>query len=194
VSLKNKLSLLVATWFYTGLIPPFILKGMAGTYGSFFSIPFVWATLWLSSNVSPFIYPLVSLIIYDIGKWSVPRAEIILGPRKDWQGNKKVRDQNEIVIDETLGMLITCFLLQPVHHILTTYFHLPETHLSLWLLLLIGFAYFRVFDIIKVPPTDYFDEKMESAAGVMLDDVMAGIYAFISLQLTLIILSWLKLF
>lgn len=171
--MKNKLSVLIATWFYTGLIPPFILKGMAGTYGSFFSLPLVWATLWLSDNVSPWLYLIVTLIIYFVGLWSVPLAEIALGPKKDWGGKVKTRDQNQIVIDETLGMLITCFSLHAGHQ-------------SLWLLLLLGFGFFRLFDIIKIPPTRYFD-RMKTSNGVMLDDVMAGIYAFICLQMTIII-------
>jgi phosphatidylglycerophosphatase A len=171
--LKNKLAVFIATWFRTGLIPPVILKGMAGTYGSFFSIPLVWGTLWLSDNVSPWCYLTVTLIIYLVGLWSVPRAEIALGPKTDWHGKTKTRDQNQIVIDETLGMLVTCWLL-------------PSTHQSLWLLLLLGFGLFRLFDIIKIPPTRYFD-RMKTANGVMLDDVIAGVYAFICLQLTIII-------
>jgi phosphatidylglycerophosphatase A len=171
--LKNKFSVLIATWFYTGLIPPFILKGMAGTYGSLFSIPLVWTTLWLSDNVSPWLYIIVTLIIYFVGLWSVPLAEVALGPRKDWGGKVKTRDQNQIVIDETLGLLITCFLLRSGHE-------------SLWLLLLLGFGFFRLFDIIKIPPAKYFD-RMKTANGVMLDDVIAGIYAFVCLRLTIII-------
>lgn len=149
---------------------------MAGTYGSFFSLPLVWATLWLSNNISPWIYLLVFLTIYLIGIWSVPKAETTLGPRKDWGGKIKTRDQNQIVIDEVAGMLITCY-------------HLPLNHPRLWILLLLGFGFFRVFDIVKVPPTKYFD-RMKSASGVMLDDVMAGIYALICLQLSIAIFSF----
>lgn len=171
--MKSELSVLIATWFYSGLIPSFISKEMAGTYGSFFSIPLVWATLWLSDNISPWYYLIISLIIYFIGLWSVPRAEIALASKIDWHGKTKTRDQNQIVIDETLGMLVTCYLL-------------PSSHQSLWLLLLLSLGFFRFFDIVKIPPIKYFDQ-IKTANGVMLDDVIAGIYAFVCLQLTIII-------
>jgi phosphatidylglycerophosphatase A len=100
----------------------------------------------------------------------VPRAEIALGPRDDWGGNVKIRDQNQIVIDEVLGMLITCNYLR----------YLQVSQLELWLLLFIGFVFFRFFDIVKIPPTKYFD-RMKNPAGVMLDDFVAGVYACLSL-------------
>ena len=46
---------------------------------------------------------------------------------------------------------------------------------------LIGFVLFRIFDIIKPPPAKQFD-KMKGAWGVLLDDVMAGVYANVLLQ------------
>ena len=169
--MKNKLAVFFATWFYTGLIPPVILKGMAGTYGSLFSIPLVWAALWLSGNIHPGVYFIVLLIIYILGLWSVPISERTLGPKKDWKGKTKTRDQNQIVIDETLGMLVT-------------FSFVSLNHKSIWLILFIGFGFFRLFDIIKVWPTKYFD-RQELANGVMLDDVMAGIYASICLHITI---------
>lgn len=174
--------MLIGTWFYTGLIPPLrlpfgipSLKGMAGTYGSFFSIPLVWITLWLSNVFSaPQLYYLVLLLIYLIGWWSVPTNQIILGKQIDWKGKIKDRDQNQIVIDEVLGMLVT-------------FSFLSLDHRSVWsilLILLIGLIFFRLFDIVKVWPTKYFD-KQKTAHGVMLDDVMAGMYSLICLQLTI---------
>lgn len=170
--MKNKVAFILATWFGSGLIPPIILKGMAGTYGSFFSLPLVWVALWLSANVSPWAYLAIILLFYFIGIWSVPITEIALGPRMDWKGKIKNRDQNQIVIDETLGMLITCWII-------------PFGHPKLFILLLAGFIYFRIFDIVKVPPTRFFD-KLKTANGVMLDDAMAGIYAFILLKITIL--------
>lgn len=168
--MKNKLAVVIATWFYTGLIPPILLKGMAGTYGSLFSIPFVWAVLWLSGNISSWIYIVFVFAVYFVGIWSVPIAERTLGEQTDWKGKTKTRDQNQIVIDETLGMLVTYFSLS------------LSNHFSIWQLI-IGFGFFRLFDIIKLWPTKYFD-RMKTADGVMLDDVMAGIYALICLQIT----------
>ncbi len=169
---KIKLAVFIATWFYSGLIPPFSLKGMAGTYGSFFSIPLVFGALWMANNIWSGIYLAIFMTIYFLGLKFVPKAEIELGPRADWHGKIKSRDQNQIVIDETWGML-------------TTFYPFVPHHQPIWLVLLVGFILFRIFDIIKIPPTGYFDRK-KSAAGVMMDDFVAGIYALICMQILII--------
>lgn len=174
--MKNKIAVFIATWFYTGLIPPFILNGMAGTYGSFFSIPLCYFALWLAKNGYHLIYLIIILIIFLVGLWSVPRAEVTLGPKRDWRGKTKDRDQNQIVIDETLGMLITCWLIS------ITGFD------SYWWTLFIAFALFRFFDIVKVPPTNFFD-RMKNAYGVMLDDFVAGVYASLILFVLVLVFN-----
>ena len=45
-----------------------------------------------------------------------------------------------------------------------------------------GFVLFRVFDIVKPWPSSYFD-KMKNVRGILLDDVVAGVYASIVLQI-----------
>lgn len=75
-------------------------------------------------------------------------------------------DAGPIVIDEILGMFITLFM--------------APTHPASWLL---GFGFFRLFDIWKPFPVSYFDNHFHGGMGIMLDDVMAGIYALLSLQL-----------
>ena len=173
--MRNFLAKLIATWFYTGLIPPIILKGMAGTYGTFFSLPLCYFIISINdTTVRAVTFIMTILLITVAGTWSVKRAEIILGPRTDWKGKTKTHDQNQIVIDETYGLLITCtplILSDTVHHIF-------------WSLGL-AFCLFRLFDIIKVPPTNWFD-NIKTPFGVMLDDLMAGIYAALCLALCLI--------
>ena len=44
-----------------------------------------------------------------------------------------------------------------------------------------AFVAFRFFDIVKLPPADYFDTKMKNGFGVMLDDAIAALYAWIVL-------------
>ncbi|HDL4146828.1 TPA: phosphatidylglycerophosphatase A, partial [Mannheimia haemolytica] len=41
----------------------------------------------------------------------------------------------------------------------------------------------RIFDILKPFPIRYFDEKLESGLGIMFDDILAAIFALISLHL-----------
>jgi phosphatidylglycerophosphatase A len=164
---RASLSVVVATWFFSGLIPPILLKGMAGTYGSLFSLPLCFLALW-AAEASILYYGLITLVIFIIGWWSIPTAEKWLGPIADWKGKVKTHDQNQIVIDEVLGMLVSCFPLV-----------LVKCN-SLWLAFAIAFLLFRFFDIVKVPPARYFD-KLNSPFGVMMDDFWAGVYSAILL-------------
>ena len=52
-----------------------------------------------------------------------------------------------------------------------------------WLVYLVGFAFFRLFDIWKPQPVRWADRKILNAWGVMLDDIFAGIYAAVCLYL-----------
>jgi len=77
-------------------------------------------------------------------------------------------DSSKIVIDEVAGYLVTMIAVP----------------LSLKSVLL-GFFLFRLFDITKVPPARYFDRQVKNGYGVVLDDVVAGIYACLALHLLL---------
>jgi phosphatidylglycerophosphatase A len=70
-------------------------------------------------------------------------------------------DPQLIVIDEVAGMGITLILAS-----------------SSWLSLVVGFALFRLFDIWKPWPVRWADRQVKGGLGVMLDDVLAGVYAF----------------
>ncbi|OEU55413.1 MAG: phosphatidylglycerophosphatase A [Desulfobulbaceae bacterium S3730MH12] len=75
-------------------------------------------------------------------------------------------DAGPIVIDEILGMFITLTLAPP--------------HPAAWIL---GFILFRIFDIFKPFPVSWFDQRVHGGIGIMMDDVIAGLYALASLQL-----------
>lgn len=158
------LSVLIASWFYTGFIPPILFRGMAGTYGSFFSLPLCWALLHFDKEGSLGWYMLAVLVIFFLGLATIRTAEKAIGGRPDWKGETKTHDQNQIVIDETLGMLFTCMPLSVM----------PVTHLY-WTLFL-AFLLFRLFDIAKAWPAKFLD-RIDDPATVMLDDVVAGCYA-----------------
>ena len=75
-------------------------------------------------------------------------------------------DPQLIVIDEVAGMGITILLAAPT-----------------WPSLVVGFACFRLFDIWKPWPVRWADRKVKGGLGVMLDDVLAGVYALAVLTL-----------
>jgi phosphatidylglycerophosphatase A len=77
------------------------------------------------------------------------------------------KDPSHIVIDEVAGQLLT-LIACPLE----------------WRALLVGFILFRVFDILKPPPVRML-EKLPEGTGIMVDDLGAGVYGFIVLQLLL---------
>ena len=80
-------------------------------------------------------------------------------------------DHGAIVIDEVLGQLLALALpFFVLRDVLGQGPHEP----GLWIL---GFLLFRLFDITKPWPASYFDRRVKTAWGVMLDDIAAGIWA-----------------
>lgn len=82
-----------------------------------------------------------------------------------------VHDHPGIVWDEIVGYFITMFMV-------------PKT----WLWLLLGFVLFRLFDIWKPWPISVADKRLKGGLGIMLDDVIAGLFALIIIQITLYLL------
>ena len=76
-----------------------------------------------------------------------------------------VHDHGGIVWDEWIGLWIT-FLALPAG--------------IEWVL--IGFLFFRFFDILKPWPIKWLDEKVHGGFGIMIDDVLAGIFALACVQ------------
>ncbi|MCK4837526.1 MAG: phosphatidylglycerophosphatase A [Desulfobulbaceae bacterium] len=81
-------------------------------------------------------------------------------------------DPGSVVIDEVAGMLIAMIAI-PAHPLA-------------WLL---AFILFRLFDIFKPFPVNFFDQRFHGGLGIVLDDLMAGLYALASLQLLWYLLS-----
>jgi len=82
-------------------------------------------------------------------------------------------DAKEIVIDEFVGQSIP---------ILTIYSLIEKNNfIHFALFTLISFILFRVFDIFKPYPINKIDQKMKNGFGVILDDIVAGIYSAIIL-------------
>ena len=123
-----------------------------GTWGSLVGV-LLW-TLGLH-KLTPPAYALMLAGILLIGTAAAGAAE-------------KIVDQSDpglVVIDEILGQLLALALV-PWH---------PLAALA-------GFALFRFFDILKPFPVGWLDQHIHGGLGIMLDDVMAGIYALLILQ------------
>jgi phosphatidylglycerophosphatase A len=75
-------------------------------------------------------------------------------------------DPGLVVVDEIVGQLLA--LLAAPHHPVAV---------------LLGFLAFRVFDILKPFPAGWLDRHIHGGLGIMLDDVVAGLYSLLVLQL-----------
>ncbi|HEV8033456.1 phosphatidylglycerophosphatase A [Yoonia sp.] len=152
---------LIATFFYVGHIRP-----APGTWGSLAALPAGWAIYTLFGP-----WGLIAGIVlsYVLGVWAT-------GVETKGKDN---HDPSEIVIDEVCGQWIA---------LLPLAFGAARTDvdiLLLWPGWVAAFALFRLFDITKWGPIGWAD-RMHGPTGVMLDDVIAGIFAAIGV----LILAW----
>ncbi|MCB1760573.1 MAG: phosphatidylglycerophosphatase A [Gammaproteobacteria bacterium] len=110
----------------------------------------------LLQSLSALHYLLLTALLFLLGIWLCERTSRDLG----------VHDHAGIVWDEWVGLLVTLWLLP-----------------SGWLWLLGGFLLFRAFDILKPWPIGWLDRRVSGGLGIMLDDLVAGLFAFLLLQL-----------
>ena len=75
-------------------------------------------------------------------------------------------DPKEIVIDEFIGQSIPLLICG-----------------NNFFLIILSFLLFRLFDITKPWPASYFDLKIKNATGVIMDDIIAGLYTFFIIYL-----------
>jgi phosphatidylglycerophosphatase A len=97
-----------------------------------------------------------------IGTWAAEHAERALG----------VKDPGAIVIDEVAGMTLSVLAL-------------PRTPLVLAL----AFVLFRIFDIVKPPPARQA-QALPGGFGVMVDDLVAGLYALVIVAALRTLVGW----
>lgn len=102
------------------------------------------------------VYLVVMLAMLLVGIWLCDVTSKDLG----------VHDHSGIVWDEFVGYLIT-MIAAP----------------SGWLWVVAGFFLFRFFDVVKPWPVRVADRKVGGGWGIMLDDILAGVYAWLALQI-----------
>ena len=95
-------------------------------------------------------YSLLTIIMTVVGVWICGLAADKLGEH----------DFGGIVWDEIAGFLITMWLV-------------PFS----WQAVGLGFVLFRIFDIVKPWPIKWIDQKVQGGLGIMLDDVLAAVFA-----------------
>jgi phosphatidylglycerophosphatase A len=153
--IRSRVSLLNPVHFLALGFGSGLTPKMPGTIGTLAGLPLV---VLLALYTSTSIYLLITIIACIVGVWICKKTS------EDMQ----VHDHGAIVWDEVAGMLITMIAVP----------------LS-WQTLLAGFLLFRFFDIVKPWPISYLDKHVHGGFGIMIDDVLAGLFALGCLHLGL---------
>lgn len=128
-----------------------------GTMGTLMALPF-W--FFFANYLPLWAYILIIIASAIFGIMICQKASDELG----------VHDHGGIVWDEFVGLWIT-LLFAPVS----------------WTSAILGFVIFRFFDVLKPWPIKVADQKVSGGFGIMIDDIIAGIFSLIVLQ---VILRW----
>lgn len=111
----------------------------------------------LCKDLSPISYLIVTLLISVFGMWLSEKVEREIG----------IHDYPGMNFDEIVGLMATLFMAP-----------------SGWFWVVLGFVLFRVFDIWKPGPIRWIDEHVHGGFGVVLDDLVAALFAWLTLQVT----------
>ena len=145
------------------LVGTFFYTGLSpiasGTVGSLAAVILYYL---FSGLQNPAALGIACIVVLIAGIWSGGIIERQLG----------VQDPGIVVIDEVFGQWIALASL---------------TFAGDWRYIIAAFLFFRLFDIIKLPPARYF-ERRPGGTGIMLDDAVAGIYANIAAHLIMHVL------
>ena len=162
----KKINFLFVTLFGIGKI-----KKIPGSIASLATTLFLFL-LFHIANIQPDLILIGVLIIFCISLVAV----------NFFIKNLDNKDPKEVVIDEFIGQSIPICLYEIAHdgvkdtgQVLTFYF--------------IMFILFRIFDIVKPYPVNYYDKKFKNSFGVIMDDICAGLYVVAVLVLYMVITS-----
>ena len=139
--------------FYIGYI-----KYAPGTWGSLASLLILFF-LFNIVNISLSILIIIFVFLFFLSNYLINYFSLFTHSH----------DSKYIVIDEFLGLFLV-FL----------FYELIDIHNDFITCLLI-FISFRIFDIYKFFPANYFDKQIHSGYGVILDDIIAGMYTVLTM-------------
>ena len=160
------LNTLFVTMFGLGKLPK--IPGTFGSLATIITLYVLFHIINLSSNLI-----LTCLMIIFIFSFLAVATHI-----KDSEN----KDPKEVIIDEFIGQSIPIYLYEISH---------GTQKLADEALIFYGvsFLLFRFFDIIKPFPVSYFDKKFKNSFGVIMDDVVAGLYVVLTLIIFMVIKS-----
>ena len=139
--------------FYIGYI-----RYAPGTWGSLASLGIIFSLFYII-NLPLSILIILFVFLFFLSNYLINYFSSITNSH----------DSKHIVIDEFLGMFFI-FLFYDVIFIFNNY-----------ITCLLIFVCFRIFDVFKIFPANYFDKQLYSGFGVILDDIIAGMYTILTM-------------
>ena len=143
----------------------------SGTITSLITTVFLYS-LFHIINLSSNVILIILLIVFAYSFYAVT----------EYIKHKENKDPKEVVVDEFIGQSIPIYLYEIAHG------GAKDTNEAVLFYLYI-FILFRYFDIKKPFPVSFFDKKFKNSFGVIMDDVIAGLYVVLTLIIFMVIKS-----
>ena len=157
----KKINILISTFFGNGYI-----TRIPGTFTSLSTL----IILYISFEILQFKNLNYILILYSITFFYSFYAVM------DSETEFENKDPRQIVIDEVLGQAMPLILI--VYLSSKNLINIPVE-----IYYLLSFILFRFFDIVKPFPVSYFDKQHKNFFGIIMDDIMAGLYTMLIIYL-----------
>ena len=161
--MNKKIGKLIVTMFGVGLI-----KYFPGTFASFITASI--HCFFYSIKLSYFFLILFNLFLFIYSVWTI----------NSLKDEFSEIDAKEIVIDEYLGQSI------PILFFYMIFYEGSVSNTFFFIIVFLSFIGFRFFDILKPYPINYVDKNIKNGFGVILDDLIAGIFTLIVLYVCII--------
>ena len=157
----KKINVLISTFFGYGY-----LTKMPGTVASIVTTVFIYIAYEILDYTSLKFSIVFFIILFFYSFYAV----------KDTESEFENKDPRQIVIDEVLGQAMPLILI-----VYLSSLNLISIPVEIYYLL--SFIFFRFFDIVKPFPVSYFDKEHKNFFGIIMDDIMAGLYTMILIYL-----------
>ena len=161
--MNKKIGKIIVTMFGIGLI-----KYFPGTFASLITASIYYFLYTIKINYLLIILINLFLFVYSI--WMINNLE----------SEFEEIDSKEIVIDEFLGQSI------PILFFYIIFYEGSVSNTFFLIIVFLSFVGFRFFDILKPYPINFVDKNMKNGFGVILDDLIAGLFTLIILYICII--------
>ena len=157
----KKINILISTFFGYGY-----LTKIPGTVTSAVTVVFIYTAYEILEYTDLKFSIIFFILLFFYSFYAVKQSE----------SEFENKDPRQIVIDEVLGQSMPLILLLYLNQN-------NQINISIEIYYLLSFILFRFFDILKPFPVSYFDKNYKNYFGIIMDDIVAGLYSMILIYL-----------